>query len=90
MASRLVLKSGTSVSVPLGGSLTGLLANWLIPAYGWRSMFLAGAVMPLVLLALFWFLLPESPKYMALRPALQGCPLPEQEHFVPGTVRHMQ
>jgi MFS transporter, AAHS family, 4-hydroxybenzoate transporter len=59
------------VSVPLGGSLTSFLADWLIPAYGWRSMFLAGAVMPLVLLALFWLLLPESPKYLALRPALR-------------------
>jgi AAHS family 4-hydroxybenzoate transporter-like MFS transporter len=58
------------VSVPLGGSLAGVLAAWLIPAYGWRSMFLAGAVMPLVLLVLFWLLLPESPKYLALRPAL--------------------
>ncbi len=59
------------VSVPLGGSLTAFLANWLIPAYGWRSMFLAGALMPLVLLGLFWFLLPESPKYLALRPSLR-------------------
>jgi AAHS family 4-hydroxybenzoate transporter-like MFS transporter len=58
------------VSVPLGGSLAGVLANWLIPAFGWRSMFLAGALMPLLLLVLFWFLLPESPKYLALRPAL--------------------
>lgn len=59
------------VSVPLGGSLTSYLADWLIPAYGWRSMFLAGALMPLVLLVLFWFLLPESPKYLALRPELR-------------------
>ena len=58
------------VSVPLGGSLTGILAGWLIPAYGWRSMFLVGAIIPLVLLVLFWLLLPESPKYLALRPAL--------------------
>ncbi len=58
------------VSVPLGGSLTSFLADWLIPSYGWRSMFLAGAVMPLVLLVAFWLLLPESPKYLALRPAL--------------------
>ncbi|MEJ0006811.1 MAG: MFS transporter [Steroidobacteraceae bacterium] len=58
------------VSVPLGGSLTSILAAWLIPAYGWRSMFLAGAAMPLLLLLAFSFLLPESPKYLALRPAL--------------------
>ena len=60
------------VSVPLGGSLTSLLAAWLIPNYGWRSMFLAGAIMPLVLLVFFWLLLPESPKYLALRPALHA------------------
>jgi MFS transporter, AAHS family, 4-hydroxybenzoate transporter len=58
------------VSVPLGGSMAGFLAGWLIPAYGWRSMFLVGAIIPLVLLVLFWLLLPESPKYLALRPAL--------------------
>ncbi|HTV78843.1 MAG TPA: MFS transporter [Steroidobacteraceae bacterium] len=58
------------VSVPLGGSLAGILAAWLIPAYGWRSMFLVGAIIPLALLLLFWLLLPESPKYLALRPAL--------------------
>jgi AAHS family 4-hydroxybenzoate transporter-like MFS transporter len=58
------------VSVPLGGSLTSVLAPWLIPNYGWRSMFLVGALMPLILVALFWLLLPESPKYLALRPAL--------------------
>ena len=58
------------VSVPLGGSITGILANWLIPAYGWRSMFLVGAAMPLLLVALFSYFLPESPKYMALRAAL--------------------
>jgi MFS transporter, AAHS family, 4-hydroxybenzoate transporter len=34
-------------------------------------MFLVGAAMPLVLLALFWLLLPESPKYLALRPSLR-------------------
>ncbi|HTQ36420.1 MAG TPA: MFS transporter [Steroidobacteraceae bacterium] len=60
------------VSVPLGGSLTGMLAKWLIPAYGWRSMFLVGAAMPLLLVLLFSFVLPESPKYMGLRPALHG------------------
>jgi AAHS family 4-hydroxybenzoate transporter-like MFS transporter len=57
------------VSVPLGGSLAGFAADWLIPAYGWRSMFLVGAAMPLVLLVLFWLLLPESPKYLALQPS---------------------
>jgi MFS transporter, AAHS family, 4-hydroxybenzoate transporter len=66
---RSVVVACVIVSVPLGGSLAGFLANWLIPAYGWRSMFLVGAVLPLLLLVLFSQLLPESPKYLALRPA---------------------
>jgi len=67
---RSVVVACVIVSVPLGGALTGILADWLIPSYGWRSMFLVGAVVPLVLVALFWLLLPESPKYLALRPAM--------------------
>jgi AAHS family 4-hydroxybenzoate transporter-like MFS transporter len=56
------------VSVPLGGALAGLVEQFLIPQYGWRSMFLVGAIVPLVLFVLFSWLLPESPKYMAKHP----------------------
>lgn len=56
------------IAVPIGGFLTGFISAWLIPAYGWRSMFLVGAIVPLVLLFLFWYSLPESPKFQSLRP----------------------
>jgi len=56
------------VSVPLGGALAGIVERNVIPQYGWRAMFLIGAIVPLVLFALVSYLLPESPKYLARHP----------------------
>ena len=53
-------------SVPVGGSLAGFANNHL----QWPQMFLVGGLVPLALFILFGTLLPESPKYMAQRPAL--------------------
>jgi AAHS family 4-hydroxybenzoate transporter-like MFS transporter len=68
-AVRSVVVACVIVSVPLGGALAGMVEQVVIPEYGWRSMFLIGAIVPLILFALFAFLLPESPKYMAKHPA---------------------
>jgi AAHS family 4-hydroxybenzoate transporter-like MFS transporter len=69
---RSVVVASVIVAVPFGGTLTGLIADWLIPLHGWRVMFLVGAIVPLVLFAAFSLILPESPKYLALRPAQHG------------------
>lgn len=53
------------VSVPLGGMLGAMLAQRLIPAHGWRSVFWLGAALPLLFSAGALWLLPESPKYLA-------------------------
>ena len=53
-------------SVPVGGSLAGFANNHL----EWPQMFLVGGLVPLALFIVFGALLPESPKYMAQRPAL--------------------
>ena len=66
---RSVVVASVIVAVPLGGSLTGFIYRELVPEYGWRSMFAVGAIVPLVLFALFSYLLPESPKYMAKHPS---------------------
>jgi len=55
----------TIVGVPLGGMLGGIAAAWILPAYGWRAMYLLGGAAPLALLLLLFFALPESPRYMA-------------------------
>jgi AAHS family 4-hydroxybenzoate transporter-like MFS transporter len=57
------------VAVPLGGALAGYVERWLVPDdHAWRAMFFFGAAVPLALFAVFSFLLPESPKFMAQHP----------------------
>ena len=57
----------TIVCVPLGGTLAGLLAIRLLP-FGWRSIFVVGGLVPVVLAIVLTKLLPESPRYLASRP----------------------
>ncbi len=59
----------TIVCVPLGGTLAGLIAIPALPALGWRALFLMGGVVPLLTALLLLRLLPESPRYLAARPA---------------------
>lgn len=48
-----------------GGVMAATIGIGIIPAFGWRPMFWVG-VLPLVLvLPLVWWLLPESPTYLA-------------------------
>ena len=57
----------TIVCIPLGGVLAAALAEAIIPYWGWRPLFMAGGLVPLVLGALLFFVLPESPRYLASR-----------------------
>jgi len=52
----------------IGAASGGLLAAQLIPAYGWQSLFYVGGGLPLFLVVAMWFWLPESVRYLALRP----------------------
>lgn len=53
----------------LGSALVGFIAAWLIPTQGWRAVLAAGGVLPLVLVPLLWWLLPESSRFLAVRGA---------------------
>lgn len=55
------------IGITFGGMLAGLTAAVLIAHYGWRSMFIVGGVLPLVIVALLQVSLPESPAYLAHR-----------------------
>jgi MFS transporter, AAHS family, 4-hydroxybenzoate transporter len=56
-----VIMIGYSAGIALGGPT----ANWLIPQYGWQSLFAVGGVLSLVAaLALVW-MLPESARFLA-------------------------
>jgi len=58
----------TIVCFPLGGTLAALLSAQVLPAYGWRTLFVVGGLLPIALALVLFPLLPESPKYLATRP----------------------
>jgi AAHS family 4-hydroxybenzoate transporter-like MFS transporter len=77
---------------PLGGFLGGqLVALWLLPTYGWTSIFVAGGVFPLVLVAALLLWLPESPRFLANKPNLspREAALLRELDIAPGQNHHV-
>jgi AAHS family 4-hydroxybenzoate transporter-like MFS transporter len=63
---------GTLVAImfcgfPLGAVFGGAASAWLIPAFGWKSVLLAGGVLPLAVLPFFMALVPESVRFLAVK-----------------------
>lgn len=50
--------------VPIGGSAAALVGLWLLPDFGWRSMYAVAFLAVVVLLPLCYVLLPESPTWL--------------------------
>jgi putative MFS transporter len=50
---------------PVGLVCAGFVGAWLVPRFGWQSMFIVGALPALLALVLRW-LLPESPRWLAV------------------------
>lgn len=57
------------VGTTLGGIFPPMVANLLVPSHGWQIIFWIGGILPFVIAALCWFVLPESIKYLSLVPA---------------------
>jgi MFS transporter, AAHS family, 4-hydroxybenzoate transporter len=55
------------VGVPAGGMIGAAISAELLPLLGWRALFAFGGLLPLVWLAVIYFILPESPRYLATR-----------------------
>jgi len=51
----------------LGAAIGGFVANWLIPIWGWRSVFIFGGIVPFVVAVLMFVALPESLQFLAVR-----------------------
>jgi AAHS family 4-hydroxybenzoate transporter-like MFS transporter len=51
----------------VGAAIGGFIAAGLIPRFGWRSVFIFGGIVPLIIAVLMIFLLPESLQFMVLR-----------------------
>ncbi|MDP9013299.1 MAG: MFS transporter [Pseudomonadota bacterium] len=50
----------------VGAAVGGYNAAWMIPAYGWRSLFVLGGAIPLLVAVSMFVWLPESAKLLAL------------------------
>ena len=55
---------------PLGLMATGQLGAWLVPSFGWQSIFLAGSV-PCLVIAILVARLPESPRWLISKGRLE-------------------
>lgn len=71
---RVSLMMGLTVGVTAGGAAGGFIAAWLIPLYGWRSVFYLGGIVPLVTGLVMTPLLPESPDF-GTGPRRSGLPV---------------
>jgi len=60
---RTMMGGTVSGGMQIGGIAAALIAMWLFPMFGWRSVFFVGAV-PLLFLPLYAKLLPESPVHL--------------------------
>mgnify|MGYP006268322329 FL=1 len=58
----------TIVSIPLGGAIAGEVAALVIPTHGWRILFASGGLVSIGVGAALWWLLPESPTFLARHP----------------------
>jgi MFS transporter, AAHS family, 4-hydroxybenzoate transporter len=56
------------VGTALGGGVAGLVAHSLLGSHTWHSVFWFGGIPPIVLAIVGVWILPESPKYLVLRP----------------------
>ncbi|RRJ88259.1 MFS transporter [Gulosibacter macacae] len=68
-----VRRRGLAISIftagyPLGATLGGMAAAWLIANVGWHAVFLLGGILTVVSIVLVALLLPESIDYLAQKP----------------------
>jgi AAHS family 4-hydroxybenzoate transporter-like MFS transporter len=78
---------------PLGGVIGGILGSWIIPAYGWHSLFWVGGCLPIILSVVLALVLPESVGFLVtagkpadmvaatLRKIFPDLALPQQARF---------
>jgi MFS transporter, AAHS family, 4-hydroxybenzoate transporter len=67
--SRVTLMMCITVGFTIGAAVAGFVAAWLIPAFGWRSVFIFGGAVPFVIAIAMWWGLPESLQFLAGRGA---------------------
>jgi AAHS family 4-hydroxybenzoate transporter-like MFS transporter len=74
------------VGTTLGGIFPPIVANTLAATHGWQIIFWIGGIIPFVIAAICWFVLPESVKYLALMPARRAEAVAIAQKMQPGLV----
>ena len=49
---------------PTGAMMTSVVADYILPFYDWRAMFLFGGIITICMVAVAWYMIPESLKYL--------------------------
>ncbi|MBZ5634425.1 MAG: MFS transporter [Acidobacteriia bacterium] len=65
--SRVTIMMVVSNGFTAGAALGGFIAAWLLPRFGWRSVFYFGAAVPLVIGIVMILMLPESLQFLVLQ-----------------------
>lgn len=73
-------------SFPAGGLVGSLTSAWVIPAFGWQSVFYIGAVAPIVIAIILAIWLPESVRFLLARNIRQDEVRRTLERIMPGDV----
>jgi MFS transporter, AAHS family, 4-hydroxybenzoate transporter len=71
---------------PAGGLVGSLTSAWIIPAFGWQSVFYVGTVAPLVVAVALAIGLPESVRFLLARNIRQDQVRRTLERIMPGEV----
>ena len=70
--------------VTFGGGVPGLVADYIVPAYGWRILFTIGGIVPILVAFIAMVLLPESIKFLSLKPERRVRLVRQVERMQPG------
>jgi AAHS family 4-hydroxybenzoate transporter-like MFS transporter len=63
--------TGIYCGFTIGAALGGLGSEYLIEHFGWRSVLIAGGVLPIAFALMLWLMLPESINFLAQKPTLK-------------------
>ncbi len=65
---RALMIMASFTGAPIGGFVGGqIVALWLLPSFGWQSIYIAGGLFPLILVLAIVLWLPESPRFLLAR-----------------------
>jgi len=54
-----------ALCVPIGGMVGAIAASAILPHLGWQNLFIVAGMIPLAVSPILYFMLPESPKFLA-------------------------